>query len=578
VKAVILAGSEGVYPYPLVEFCPRPLLPFLGKPFLEWQLRHLREAGFTEVGLAVRPEDVAPVSAYFGDGQSLGVRLVIASDPLPRGPAGCLRLFEDFIGSDAFLVTCGTTYLGSVDLGELVRAHREQRAAATLGMCRNPAVVTTAGFENVVMAADGRIRRFAILHPSEDRRRTHTFAGIYMFDARVLRSIPAEGFADIREQLIPQLCEQREIVTGVPLARPCAWVKDTEQYEHVQKALLRRGGAAGNGHVRLADDVWADPDVRIRDSAYLLGPVVIGRGCVIEEGAHIIGPAVIGEGCRVGRGAVIRESILWDRAEVMQQARVEYSILGFDCPVEAGRRVSGEIVMHGRDASRRRYRHGPDKSAGRVEPVLSPANKLKAGVNAAAKRVMDVLGSAVLLALCGPLLLLIAVAIKLDSRGPVFFAQRRCGKDGRLFWMYKFRTMVPEAEKMQDGLRTLKSVDGPVFKIFDDPRVTYVGRFLRRNSLDELPQFYNVLKGDMSLVGPRPLAMKEMKMCPSWRDLRLTVKPGITGLWQINGRSATGFHDWVRHDITYVKQQSITMDCKILAKTAVWVLARIGAY
>lgn len=144
--------------------------------------------------------------------------------------------------------------------------------------------------------------------------------------------------------------------------------------------------------------------------------------------------------------------------------------------------------------------------------------------------------------------------------------------------MIKFRSMILGADDMQDDLRPKNEVDGPLFKIGNDPRFTRVGRFLRRTSLDELPQFFNVLMGDMSLVGPRPLVMEEMRYSPEWKEIRLRVKPGITGLWQVSGRSSISFHDWIRHDIHYVKHQSILLDIKIISKTIWAVIKFIGAY
>ncbi|PIV83072.1 MAG: multidrug MFS transporter [Nitrospirae bacterium CG17_big_fil_post_rev_8_21_14_2_50_50_9] len=177
-----------------------------------------------------------------------------------------------------------------------------------------------------------------------------------------------------------------------------------------------------------------------------------------------------------------------------------------------------------------------------------------------------------------PIFLIIAVLIKIDSPGPMIFRQKRCGKDGKEFKMYKFRTMVKDAEKLHDEVLGKNILDGPMFKMKRDPRITNVGRFLRKTSLDELPQLFNVLKGEMSLVGPRPLAMEEMKFSPSWRDLRLKVKPGITGQWQVSGRSGTLFDGWIRHDIDYVKNQSTWLDLKLLMKTIIMVFKREGAF
>ncbi|MBX3346357.1 MAG: sugar transferase [Nitrospira sp.] len=184
------------------------------------------------------------------------------------------------------------------------------------------------------------------------------------------------------------------------------------------------------------------------------------------------------------------------------------------------------------------------------------------------KTVADRTGALAGLILVGPLLLLIAAAIKSDSRGPVFFSQKRCGKDGREFWMHKFRTMVPDAEQRQQDLKAKNSVDGPMFKLEEDPRITRVGKFLRKTSLDELPQLLNVLRGDMSLVGPRPLAYDEMKFCPTWRDARLTVRPGLTGLWQVKARNRNRFSEWIRYDLEYVRRRSLVLDLYILIRTA----------
>lgn len=143
--------------------------------------------------------------------------------------------------------------------------------------------------------------------------------------------------------------------------------------------------------------------------------------------------------------------------------------------------------------------------------------------------------------------------------------------------MIKFRSMAEGSENLQYNLRHKNDTDGPLFKMADDPRLTRVGRFLRNTSLDELPQFLNVLIGEMSLVGPRPLVMEEMGYSPEWRDTRLRVKAGITGMWQVNGRSDTLFHDWIKNDISYVKKQSLWLDLKILLRTFKVVVTRLGA-
>ena len=196
--------------------------------------------------------------------------------------------------------------------------------------------------------------------------------------------------------------------------------------------------------------------------------------------------------------------------------------------------------------------------------------------SAALKRAMDICGAAVGLVLLAPLLVLLAIAIKLDSRGPVFFRQRRIGRQGELFPMLKFRSMVRDAEAIKGELRDRNEVEGGLFKITDDPRITRIGRFLRRTSLDELPQLLNVLGGSMSLVGPRPLVQDEDALIEGWQRRRLAVKPGMTGMWQIFGSSRIPMNEMVKIDYLYGANWSIWLDLKILLRTIPYVLHRRG--
>lgn len=195
------------------------------------------------------------------------------------------------------------------------------------------------------------------------------------------------------------------------------------------------------------------------------------------------------------------------------------------------------------------------------------------------KQVLDFFGALILLMLCSPVFLMVAVAIKLTSPGPVFFRQQRSGINGAPFQLYKFRTMVTNAEQFKHELEAMNEMRGPVFKVTNDPRVTRIGKFLRRYSLDELPQLWNVLCGEMSLVGPRPLPVDEVKR---FNDLahrrRLSVKPGLTCLWQISGRNQIcDFKDWVRLDLEYIDNWSLWLDLKILLKTIPAVFVGTGA-
>lgn len=200
------------------------------------------------------------------------------------------------------------------------------------------------------------------------------------------------------------------------------------------------------------------------------------------------------------------------------------------------------------------------------------------GWRAAAKRVFDVAGAAALLVLLSPLLAVVAALVKLSSPGPVLYAQERVGRAKRRFRMWKFRTMVVDADRRMAELEHLNEADGPVFKIRKDPRITPLGAFLRKTSIDELPQLWNVLRGDLSLVGPRPLPVRDYeRFACDWHRRRFSVRPGITCLWQVGGRSDIPFERWMELDLEYIDTWSLWLDLKILARTIPAVLRGRGA-
>jgi exopolysaccharide biosynthesis polyprenyl glycosylphosphotransferase len=210
--------------------------------------------------------------------------------------------------------------------------------------------------------------------------------------------------------------------------------------------------------------------------------------------------------------------------------------------------------------------------------VMTYHANLCEGVPSIFKRLLDIMGASTLLMLLTPILLIVGLLIKLDGPGPALFVQERVGLNKRRFRMYKFRTMMVNAEKQQLALEKLNEADGPVFKIKHDPRITRVGKVLRKTSLDELPQLLNVLNGDMSLVGPRPLPIRDYQAFDEdWLHRRFSVRPGITCLWQVHGRSTTTFGRWMELDMQYIDNWSLWLDLKILAKTLPAVVAGRGA-
>ena len=194
------------------------------------------------------------------------------------------------------------------------------------------------------------------------------------------------------------------------------------------------------------------------------------------------------------------------------------------------------------------------------------------------KRAFDLFGAICGLLVLAPLMGAIALAIRLDSPGPIFYRQERVGKDGKPFRMIKFRSMRQDADRHLEALRASNEASGPLFKMRNDPRITRVGRFLRRSSLDELPQLFNVLAGTMSLVGPRPPVPSEVEAYEDWQRGRLRAMPGMTGLWQVSGRSDVPFHDMVRLDLHYIRNWSLWLDIEIIARTVPAVLGNRGAY
>ena len=237
---------------------------------------------------------------------------------------------------------------------------------------------------------------------------------------------------------------------------------------------------------------------------------------------------------------------------------------------------AGDLQTDDRPATVHLAADAPDA----LDPALYPPVMAAAwdGWQRWVKRLFDIAGAAILLLLLAPVFALIAIAIKLDSRGPVLFRQTRSGKDGVPFAFLKFRGMVADAEAQRAALEALNEAQGPIFKMKRDPRVTRVGRLLRRTSLDELPQLWNVLRGEMSLVGPRPPLPSEVAKYEPWQRGRLAVKPGLTGLWQVSGRSLLGFDQMVRLDCAYIARWSLWLALRILLQTALAVFFMRGAY
>lgn len=302
--------------------------------------------------------------------------------------------------------------------------------------------------------------------------------------------------------------------------------------------------------------IGAHRDSSISSRARLHGTVIVESDVRVEDGAVILGPTFLGQGARVGRGALVHRCILAPHAQVGTEEVVRDQVISrsFRFCAEADTAPDAKVEPGGNSP----FRHWPWFSYARL-----------------GKRLIDIAGSMLALALTVLIFPLVAIAIKLNSKGPVFYVHRRQGRHGREFPCIKFRTMVTQAQRLQEDMRAMSDVDGPQFKVVDDPRVTLVGSFLRETNLDEVPQFINVLRGQMSIVGPRPSPDAENQMCPAWREARLSVRPGITGLWQVShSRKRTNdFQEWIYYDTEYVRNLSLWLDLTIMAKTVKILLA-----
>jgi len=308
-------------------------------------------------------------------------------------------------------------------------------------------------------------------------------------------------------------------------------------------------------------EITVTDNVIISPSARLFGKVLFGQNVNIGQNAVIVGPAVISNNVKIGKGAVIRASIIGPDVSVPRNHLIENRVLLHSKPhqKQTERIKMGRLITstNARAAYKNSY-----PSNFRTWPRFAYARCLK--------RIADIIVAITALVLFVPILPLIALVIKLTSRGPVFFKDTRQGLHGKAFNCLKFRTMLVGADKIQDKLRVFNQTDGPQFKMADDPRLNTIGKFLRDTYIDEVPQFFNVLFGQMSLVGPRPSPESENTLCPPWRDARLSVRPGITGLWQVcrTRQPMKDFQEWIHYDIKYVRDLSIRMDLWICCQTA----------
>lgn len=450
--------------------------------------------------------------------------------------------------------------VGRVDLRSLLKRSRSFRGAVHLVPLGGLQSRTR---ERVEYDQDGRIRRVQRIYPEVSWPRAAaervfcTIMPAQCLDGRVARSLSA---------LRSSLAAGGMLSQDLPYAGEVFDLLDPSGVIAVNERLLGpAAGAAPRGYTVRSRGIWVGSGCSIDPSARLTGPLVIQENVRIEKDARVIGPAVVGAGARLAPGATLVRGVM-----------------GFGAVLPAHRTACEQVVSRSARAADHAAA-GPrfDDPSWKTGPGAAfppedddrdpdPASATRGRWFAeAVKRLMDLVGASLGLLLLSPLMLMIALLIKLTSTGPVFFAHRREGRGGVEFPCLKFRTMVADAHQRQRELYARNLVDGPQFKLDHDPRETRFGRWLRATNLDELPQLLNVLAGQMSLVGPRPSPFRENQICLPWRNARLSVRPGITGLWQLcrDGRSAGDFHQWIFYDLTYVRCASPGLDLRILLNT-----------
>ena len=571
IKAVIAAGglkSRSIEPLNI----SKAFFPLLNRPAIVHILDTLGSVGISEAFLAVGGNELEFASLPEG---SNGLCVHTVLEEWPRGTAGCVkRLEERLLGHTLVVVTGNVLFFTEDDISEMLRFHRRSGAELTVGLIsasRKNGMDT----EKVLIGVDGQVEDISRIYPAVPRNGGPKTSGVYVMEPCVLECVGAEVFCDIKEQLVPRLRKLGKKVVGWEHGGYSSGACTVDDYLRVNFEFLSDYELAGEylrGYREIKKQVWVGRNVDISPSATLIRPLLIGSDTRIEAGASLIGPCVIGDRCVVKAESFVRESVLWSDSVVPAGFEIEKCLVSGRASSPRNGHCRDTVVLDG-VLSPLGYSGGARGEPSRSGLACS-RSRGSAGEKAYlfAKRVLDVVVSSIGLVLSAPLLLLLGALIKLDSRGPAFFLQTRCGKGGKPFRMIKLRSMVSDAEDLKPALRHMNLADGPMFKVIDDPRETRLGRILRAFKLDELPQLWNVLRGEMSLVGPRPLSMNEMRFNPHWRDARLTVRPGITGLWQVKAKDAHTFHEWIKYDLQYIDERSLWLDMKIIFHTFLKVL------
>lgn len=397
--------------------------------------------------------------------------------------------------------------------------------------------------ERVQLDPAGRVRRIQRYYDAHTWAFTRGIA-CSIIPAAALLAADCSDFTDLGE-LRHELMRRGVPSRDVPLVPGALNLENPRALLHLAERCMHAAGPA-NGAAVVAATANVDP------GAQLIGSVFVHDDALVAAGARVIGPTVIGRGARVGVSSVVAQCLVAPGARVAAGSMHRHSVL-------AGTMSVGAEFDGGDEAIN--VDHMPVDPGAAAKPALYP--RIKA--------IVEPILATIAVILLSPVLLLIALVIKLESRGPVFYGDVRETVGGRTFRCWKFRTMIVGAHAKQREMLTTNQVDGPQFKIERDPRITRVGAWLRRVSLDELPQLFNIVVGEMSFIGPRPSPFRENQICIPWREARLSVRPGISGMWQVcrSQRDAGDFHQWIHYDLLYVRNMSFIVDLRLVVGTCV---------
>ncbi len=436
---------------------------------------------------------------------------------------------------------------------------RDYRAVThVVGFCANKERIR----EVADCTHDGRIKRLQRLYDSVLWPQAASTSIAYsLIPVQMMTGIPFLSLAQLRRDLSVRGVLSRDL----PLSSKILDLADEMAYLSISDQLVVEmvDNPPRDLTIR-APGILVGRNCRIHPSARLIAPMVIQADVTVEEDVTIVGPALVGAGSRLRKGSTVAQAVLASRTDISPKTTILHQVVAGHCSGDMAHEAywpepSGDAVGI------------LTKEAATAGDIVFQSNQLfsRKRYHFVVKRFLDIVLSLIALIVLAPLFVIVALLIKLDSRGPVFFKHRRETRNGKEFSCYKFRTMTENAHHQQRFLYSQNELDGPQFKLRNDPRVTRIGSWMRAMNIDELPQLFNVLLGHMSLVGPRPSPFRENQICIPWRQARLSVRPGITGLWQIcrDNRAGGGFHQWIFYDLAYVKNFSIWLDIKILIAT-----------